>query len=230
MNGNTIDLKDVGNAIGTYIDEVVKVWRASRKKMVKELSGKSGRERSLLIEKHLVELEEEWQRIADPLYTFAGSIGVKKSKAMTKEQPDNNLVDAEIQSFRDEQYAYLKSKLLSDLRIKLKSIEARSNNSRNFLIRSQEDDEAIEKAYNSEEYRIAMYAGALLALAYLLCNWVLEAFGRNPMTLWIGVGDKNSCSICDALDGSEMLLSQRSIVPAEGTECMTRCRCILAYT
>ena len=215
---NTIDLKDTGNAISTYIEEIVKVWRASRKRANKDLKGLKGEKRRKAIDSELKRLEREWKRKADPLYDFAGKIGIRKAISLTSVRIDQSDIDDEIAMFRSEQYLYLRKKLLEDLRSKLrKSIDERAVT------------QTTEEAYNSQEYRIAMYAGALLALAYLLSKVGIAGSDQDPLTEWIGVGDKNTCGTCASLDGGIKPLSQRDILPAQGTECFTRCRCILSF-
>ena len=230
---NTIDLRDLGSTVSTYMEEVVKLWRASRKRMRSELVGKSKTAKRRAVTKELRRLEKEWIEKTGPLYGHASEIGSRKAIELTSERLSQEAREELLKGFEEEQYGYLRAKLLKSLKDKLLGfdLERALSGSKNIILRAQTEEEAIEEAYNSEEYRIAMYAGALIILAYLLCNSGVEEAGRGSsiLTEWIGVGDLQTCSTCNDLDGSIMEVSKRSILPARGTECMTRCRCILAY-
>ena len=221
---NTIDLKGVADLIGTYIDNTVKEWRRSRKRMLKELVGKNTTERRRLINKEINTLLDKWERETAPLYELAFDIGRKKAISLTKERGDEEILNTLKDEFIDEQLVYLRTKLLRDLRKNLNSLERSIN-----VMSVEEEKESIEKSYNRNEYRIAMYGGALLALAYRAVKWVVGLTRFDPLTEWTAVGDKNTCATCNALDGTKVFLSERDVLPAEGTECLTRCRCILSY-
>ncbi len=223
---NTIDLRDLGNTVSAYIDEVVKVWRASRKRLVKDLAGKTSGARYAAINTELTRLFNDWVDATDDYYTFAGQIGTKKASELAGGRYD---AEAIVGGFKGEQQAFLQAKLLADLRSRLMQ-PADLSGSKNILLRAQVEEDSVLASFNSEEYRIAMYAGALISLAYFATNVALLDIGSDPMTRWIAVGDKSTCGTCSAADGSEMLVSQRVLLPASGTECFTRCRCILAYS
>ena len=223
---NTIDLRDLGNTVSAYIDSVVKVWRASRKRLLKSVAGKTSGARYAAINTELTRLFNEWVDATDDYYDFAGEIGAKKALQLAGGRYDPTAI---VDGFKGEQQAFLQGKLLADLRGRLMQPVDLSG-SKNILLRAQTEEESILAAFNSEEFRIAMYAGALIALSYFATNVALLDIGTDPMTRWIAVGDKNTCGTCRAADGTEMLVSQRVLVPASDTECFTRCRCILAYS
>lgn len=246
-----LPLDKLGKMVSDYAKEVLPVYRKHRDEALKVIrkvfnQKMTSAQASEQLAKILLSLSDKWGEATEPLYYDAGELGASWAQELTKvEGMDFN---AQRKAYFDKQMGYLTNGLINDLRVGMIALlqEARSIQMReiaDFDVEGEEDE--LEDFYKLDaaaaaaiiyllwaknEYRIALFSGRLVEVANADSSSVMIASPVNYMVEWIAVGDKNTCSVCLAQDArGRFPVSELSIVPAGGTPCGGRCRCVLVY-
>lgn len=253
----TIDLLALADVVADYVRVIRPLYAKAMVEVVGTLSA-SYRPDSLtdddaaaLTQRAMAILDKlgvEWSIATESLYIRAAQVGNVAARDLTG-LPVTSGWRIRAMQYGDRAMQFLRGPggLLADLRARVGATVAsltanraagRAPRGLDSLVSVTVAAEAMTHVFDSEEFRIANWAGRLVELANeMLSSGVLEGStvvrdgAPQPVEWWVewvSVGDKHMCTTCDAEGAIGFRpLSTLTTVPGGNTECRARCRCVL---
>jgi hypothetical protein len=256
-NVRTIDLTMLHDVVSDYTRAVSPLYRKAQDEVTAMVRAAyrpgtlSDEEADRLIARAnavLDKLEREWAMATDSLYQRAGRVGVQAARQWSGVPTGQDYREAAT-LYGERAMAYLREPggLVADLRVRvsltIQSLVAERGKynppeSLNGMVGVDVAADAMQGAFEAEQYRITNWSGRLVEVANAAAaRGLLEAGtavidgGPQPtewFVEWVHVGDRAMCATCTT-EGDQGFrpLSSLTTVPGGDTECRARCRCVL---
>lgn len=245
-----LPLPKLAKQVSSYAKKVLPVYREHREKSLKIIKKVFSKKLSVAqasedLAKVLLSLTDGWGDVTEDLYSEAGDLGSEWAQEVSGAQAID--FSSQRRAYFEQQMGYLSNGLVKDLRVGMASMlqEARSIHLRDIPAYEVEGEDELEDFYKVDaaaaaaliyllwaknEYRIALFSGRLVEVANRDSAAIFATSASVWWVEWNAVGDNRTCAFCNTQGAmGRRPVSELSVMPAGGTPCGGRCRCVLTY-